>query len=100
MISRSIGFLGLTLLAATACTSGAGDDDGAGPDAGPIVEPAGPWFACTDADEAGAKVVVAHDKVDHYINPGDNPHPGDYRNVDAEVDFPAGTWQRIFMRVE
>ncbi|MCU0693401.1 MAG: hypothetical protein MUF54_18580, partial [Polyangiaceae bacterium] len=55
-----------------------------------------PWFGCTDNDmPVSATVITAFDLADQYFNPEDR------RNIDAQVAFPpAGSWQRIGMRVE
>jgi len=105
MKSRRFSNLGFAVcLMLGACGDGEADktDAATNPSDGgqPFVEPVGPWFACGENDEVGATVVTAHNKVDHYINPDSNPNPGNYRNVDAEVDFPSGDWGRIYMRVE
>jgi hypothetical protein len=92
-----LGFMACAAAGLVAC-SGGGDDDSANtPDAAPIVEPVAPWMGCADTDEVGATVVVAHDHVDHYVN---NDPRVEKRDVDAEVDFPAGNWRRVLMRVE
>jgi hypothetical protein len=100
----------LSLLVAGACGGGGsettdasvpGSPDAAAPDAAPAwAAPVAPWFGCSDGDETGATVVVAHDKVEHFINnPPHNPVI-DHRNIDAQVTFPQGSWQQIYMKVE
>src|SRR6185436_8467550 len=74
--------------------------DAATPDAAPAwAAPVAPWFGCSDGDETGATVVLAHDKVDHSHQPG-STGVADHRQVDVQATFPSGDWQQIFMKVE
>jgi len=58
--------------------------------------PGPPWFGCTDEDEPGdATVVLAFDNVTQYWVSGD-----DRRTIDEAVEFPAGDWSQVTMRVE
>jgi hypothetical protein len=112
MRARLVLVFGLALL-------GCGDDDSSGgdnvptadaagpaidaasptPDAAPLVEPAGPWYPCSAADEAGATVVTAHNQVPQFWN-GWEPEKNQ-RNVDADAVFPAGgPWERVFLQVK
>jgi hypothetical protein len=102
-----------TLLVASACGGGGSNEshpdaavtppaaDAAPPDAAPLEPPTDPiqtpfadWHACSDTDEIGATVVLAHDHVNQ-----NNGSPST-RNVDATVQLPTGDWQQVFMRVE
>jgi hypothetical protein len=64
------------------------------PPTNPIMTPSGDWHGCSDADETGATVVLAHDHVHQ-----NNGSPST-RNVDATADFPTGDFAQVFMRVE
>jgi hypothetical protein len=112
MKSAQYSSLGLVMILVAGCGGGSSNDpvdasvptppDASPPDAAPPgwAAPVAPWFGCSDTDEMGATVVVAHNKVDHYINPDSNPHPGNHRTVDVQTTFPTGDWQQVFMRVQ
>lgn len=66
----------------------------AAPDAAPTWE-GHPWHGCTANDEpAEATVVTAFDLADQYFNPEDR------RTIEAQVEFPSGSWERIDMIVD
>jgi hypothetical protein len=99
---------GLILILVAGCGGGSSDTvdasvpppSDAAADAAPAwAPPVGPWYGCSDGDESGATVVVAHDHVDHSHAPG-STGVDDHRVVDKQATFPAGDWQQVFMKVQ
>jgi hypothetical protein len=74
--------------------SGSPDASSLEPPINPATTPSNDWHACSDSDETGATVLVAHDHAKQ-----NNSSPST-RNVDATVQFPEGEWKQIVMRVE